>query len=158
MRSETILSLIVKQAVDVVDCLLNTPAFLPLEKKPHVYLDMRLAGLLSRSECCCGEDRILFLLINVDSQLYAIITILLLLQPAQYVSGNFLPILRSDRLCFRACGIMHPSCCRPIDWNAEEIASSFQNTGRQQHGCIIPHAVKHSLSLLRMGKKLPETC
>ena len=32
------------------------------------------------------------------------------------------------------------------------------DTGRQQIGCIIPHAVKHSLSFLRMGKKLPETC
>ena len=37
-------------------------------------------------------------------------------------------------------------------------ASSFHDTGRQQLDCIIQHAVKNSLALLRMGKKLPETC
>ena len=37
-------------------------------------------------------------------------------------------------------------------------ASTFQATGRQQLGCIIPLDVKHSLALLRVGKKLPETC
>jgi hypothetical protein len=37
-------------------------------------------------------------------------------------------------------------------------ASALQATGRQQLGCIIPHAVKHSLALLKMSKKLPETC
>ena len=44
--------------------------------------------------------------------------------------------------------------------HTEQIVSisAFQATGRQQLGCIIPHAVKHSLALLRMGKKLPETC
>jgi len=31
-------------------------------------------------------------------------------------------------------------------------------TGRQQLGCIITQVVKHSFALLRMGKKLPETC
>jgi len=31
-------------------------------------------------------------------------------------------------------------------------ASAFQDTGRQQLGCIIPQAVKHSPALLRMGK------
>ena len=36
-------------------------------------------------------------------------------------------------------------------------ASAFQSTGRQQLGRIIPHAVKHSLALLRMAKKSPET-
>ena len=30
--------------------------------------------------------------------------------------------------------------------------------GLEQLGCIVPHAVKHSLALLRMGKKMPETC
>ena len=37
-------------------------------------------------------------------------------------------------------------------------ASAFQTTGRQKLECIIPHAVKHSLVLLRMDKKLPKTC
>ena len=37
-------------------------------------------------------------------------------------------------------------------------ASAFQATGRQQRGCIILQAVKHSLALLKMGKKLSETC
>ena len=36
--------------------------------------------------------------------------------------------------------------------------SALQATSRQQLGHILPHAVKHSLVLLRMGKKLPETC
>jgi len=39
-----------------------------------------------------------------------------------------------------------------------DSASAFQATGRQQLGRIIPHAVKHSLALLTMGKKLRETC
>ena len=39
-----------------------------------------------------------------------------------------------------------------------DSASAFQATGPQQLGCIILHAVKHSLALLRMSKKLPETC
>ena len=51
-----------------------------------------------------------------------------------------LPIFRNTRLCVTACGITHPQCCR------------------QHRGCIIPQAVKHSFALLRMGKKLPETC
>ena len=36
-------------------------------------------------------------------------------------------------------------------------AAALQASDRQQSGCIIPHAVNHSLALLRMGKKLPET-
>ena len=36
-------------------------------------------------------------------------------------------------------------------------SSAFQATYRQQLGCIIPHAVKHGLALLRMDKNLPET-
>ena len=40
-------------------------------------------------------------------------------------------------------------------YNAPKLLSA---TGRQQLGCIIPQAVKHRLALLRMGKKLPETC
>ena len=35
-------------------------------------------------------------------------------------------------------------------------ASALQATGRQQLGRIKLHAVKHSLALLRMGKKLPK--
>ena len=46
---------------------------------------------------------------------------LLIFQSAQHVSGNFLAILRSSRLCFTAGGIMHPSCCRPVAWNAEAL-------------------------------------
>jgi hypothetical protein len=58
---------------------------------------------------------------NVEYQLDATITVLLIFQSAQHVSGNFLPILRSARLCFTACGIMHSSCCRPVAWNAEAL-------------------------------------
>ena len=39
-----------------------------------------------------------------------------------------------------------------------ERAATLQTTDRQQFGCIIPHVVNHSLALLRMGKKLSETC
>ena len=163
---------------------------------------------------------------------------LLIFQSAQHVWGNFLPIIRSSRLCFTACGIMHPSCCRPValehggtDYvfgvkdvarlssskilHTEHIvsASAFQRlcftacgithiscwrpvalerggtdyvfgvkddtrrydgratsfppktlsvpprtraTCRQQIGCIIPHAVKHSLEFLWMGKNCPK--
>ena len=28
-----------------------------------------------------------------------------------------LPIFRSTRLCVKACGIMHPRCCRPVAGN-----------------------------------------
>ena len=95
---------------------------------------------------------------------------LLIFQSPQHVSGNFLPLLRGARLCVTTCGIMHQSCCRSVAWNAEALSSSilhtehtvsasaFQTTDRQQLGCIIPHAVNHILALLRMGKKLPETC
>jgi len=65
----------------------------------------------------------------------------------------FLLILKSARLWFTACGIIQPNCCQSMVWNA-----ALQTTDRQQSGCIIPHAVNHSLALLSMGKKLPETC
>ena len=34
-----------------------------------------------------------------------------------------LPILRSTRLCVKACGIMHPRCCRPVVWKRRNSAS-----------------------------------
>jgi len=37
-------------------------------------------------------------------------------------------------------------------------AATLQTTDRQQFGRLVPHAVKHSLAVLRMGIKLPETC
>ena len=37
-------------------------------------------------------------------------------------------------------------------------AAALQACDRQQSGDIIPNAVSHSLALLKMGKKLPETC
>jgi len=36
--------------------------------------------------------------------------------------------------------------------------AALQASDRHQSGNIIPHAVHHSLALLRMGKELPETC
>ena len=41
---------------------------------------------------------------------------------------------------------------------AASFRSALQATGRKHIGCIIPHAVIHNLALLRMGKKLSETC
>jgi hypothetical protein len=69
MRIETIPSLFVKQSVDVVNCLLHAPAPLPSEKEPQVHLNRRLDGPQSPSECCCGEDRVLFLLPAIEPRL-----------------------------------------------------------------------------------------
>jgi hypothetical protein len=33
------------------------------------------------------------------------------------------PIFRSTRLCLRACGVMHPRCCRPVAWKRSSSAS-----------------------------------
>ena len=41
-------------------------------------------------------------------------------------------------------------------WSA--VAAPLQTTDRQQFGCVIPQTGNYSLALLRMGKKLPETC
>jgi len=38
------------------------------------------------------------------------------------------------------------------------VRTSALQTTKRQFECIIPHAVNHSFALLRMGKKLPETC
>jgi len=43
---------------------------------------------------------------------------ILIFKLAQHVSGNSLPILRSARLWFTACGIMSPNCCRSEAWSA----------------------------------------
>jgi len=37
-------------------------------------------------------------------------------------------------------------------------AAAIQASNWQQSGGIIPHAVIHSLVLLKMGKELPQTC
>ena len=42
-----------------------------------------------------------------------------------------------------------------LERGGTEIVSA---SGRQQLGCIIPQAVKHSLALLRMGKKIAQKC
>jgi len=38
------------------------------------------------------------------------------------------------------------------------VSHESSATGRQQLGCITPQTIKHSLALLKTGKKLPETC
>ena len=95
---------------------------------------------------------------NVDSQLDETITVLLIIPISSTCFGQF---------------FAHPqelkSVCYSLWHNAPTLlsagslerggsASAFQDTNRQQLGCIIPQAVKQSLALLRMGKKLPETC
>jgi len=69
MRSETMLSLFVKEAVDVVNCLLNVLAALLSKKEPQVYLNRRLYGPQIRTECCCGEDGSLFLMPAIEPRL-----------------------------------------------------------------------------------------
>ena len=51
--------------------------------------------------------------------------------------------------------ILTCAVCIAVSWSKFKL---LPVTGQQQLGCIIPQAVKHSLALLRMGKKLPETC
>ena len=64
---------------------------------------------------------------------------------------------------------MSPYCCLSEVWRAATWivfahtehtvrAAAPQDSDRQQSGDITPHAVHHSLALLRMGKELPETC
>jgi len=43
-------------------------------------------------------------------------------------------------------------------FGVKDQSSNILHTDRQQSGDIIPHAVNHSLALLRMGKELPVTC
>ena len=62
---------------------------------------------------------------------------------------------------FRA--ILGPSSgaedCYSVWYNVPRLLSvGGQASDRQQSGDIIPHAVSHSLALLKMGKELPETC
>jgi len=51
-------------------------------------------------------------------------------------------------------------CCSSNILHTEHIvlAATLRASDWQQSGGIIPHAVNHSLVLLRMGKELPETC
>jgi len=44
--------------------------------------------------------------ININDQLDATITILLIFESAQHVSGNNLPIFRSVRLWLQQCGLL----------------------------------------------------
>jgi len=54
---------------------------------------------------------------NVEDQLDATMTIYWYSNQLNRFRAIFLPILRSARLCFTACGIMHPRCCRPVAGN-----------------------------------------
>jgi len=86
---------------------------------------------------------------------------LLIFKSAQQVSGNFLLILKSARVCLTECGVKDVARLQLSNiLHTEHIgsASAFQTTGRQQLGCIKSHAVKHNLALLRMSKKLRKTC
>jgi len=43
---------------------------------------------------------------NINDQLDATITILLIFESTQHVSGKHLPIFRSARLCLQQCGVL----------------------------------------------------
>ena len=51
-------------------------------------------------------------------------------------------------------------CCLSNILHTEHIvlAAALHTSDRQVSGDIIPHAVIHSLAILRMGEELPETC
>ena len=53
---------------------------------------------------------------------------------------------------------LHQPATTWVSCNTESLTIVSASTGRQKLGCIIPHAVKHSLALLRMGRKSPEAC
>ena len=73
-------------------------------------------------------------------------------QSAQHVSGNFFAHPQERKTVFYSMWYNEPKLL-PAGLVS---ASTFQATGRQQLGRIIPHAVKHSLALLMMGKKFPK--
>ena len=58
---------------------------------------------------------------KVKDQLDATITIYWYSNLLNMFRKIFLSILRSARLCFTACGIIHSRCCRPVAWNAEAL-------------------------------------
>ena len=58
---------------------------------------------------------------NVEDQLDATNKNFFIFQSAQHISVNFCPSSGAQDLCFRACGIMHPSCCGPVAWKAETL-------------------------------------
>jgi hypothetical protein len=47
------------------------------------------------------------------------------------------PIFRSARLCITACGIMHPSCCRPVAWKRSSSAPENGRDHRPKHAEMI---------------------
>jgi hypothetical protein len=71
-------------------------------------------------------------------------------QSAQHVSGNFFAHPQERKTVFYSMWYNEPKLL-PAGLVS---ASTFQATGRQQLGCTIPHAVKHVLAPLRMGKKI----
>jgi hypothetical protein len=53
---------------------------------------------------------------------------------------------------YEGCCLQHPS------YHTHSATLPFSGPSLLQHKIAIPHAVNHSLALLKMGKKLPETC
>ena len=117
---------------------------------------------------------------NITDQLDTTITILLIFESAQHVSGNLLPIFRSVRLWFTAMwfivlmlqqvggpeygGVDYVFGVRDVPRATSltpNILSKPPHSGRPTYYNIrtIHHiAVNQSLMLLKMGKRLPETC
>ena len=116
---------------------------------------------------------------KVNDQLYATITILLIFESAQHVSDNLLPIFRSVRLWLQQYGVLSnvvvgwrsgvswcrlcvrcEGCCSNNIPHIEHIiyASAPRTSSSLQHWTIHHIAVNHSLTLRKMGKRLPEIC
>ena len=96
---------------------------------------------------------------NVDNQLDATITSLLI-RISSTCFGQFFAHPQERQTVFYSMwyNALKLLPAGSLEHGRTVSASAFQTTGRKQLECIIPHAVKHSLSLLRMGKKLLETC
>ena len=107
---------------------------------------------------------------NINDQLDATITILLILESAQHVLGNLLPIFRSVRLRLQQYGVLSnvvvgwrsgvrrrrlcvwcEGCCSSLCRHAPDLqlTTTLDNT---------PYCCNHSLTLLKTGKRLPKTC
>ena len=93
---------------------------------------------------------------NINDQLDATITILLIFESAQHVSGNILPIFRSVRLWLQQRGVLSNvvvSCRFRVRRHIlRRRTPDLQPTTLDN----TPHCFNHSLTLLKIGKNCPK--
>jgi hypothetical protein len=89
----------------------------------------------------------------MNDQLDATITIFLIFESAQHVSGNLLPIFRSVRLLLQQYGVLFNVVA---GWRSR--VRRCRLCVRCEWCCSTPHCCNHSLTLLKLSKIVPETC